>query len=188
MFIEQFVFSFSLHSALGVLVMMMNYWWNFFPPFPRLPSSIPWVFVLVVSFLWSPSCCRAIAICLRLNCESLPSWLRCFNPRERDSNYEFTIFNGAVVGWLCGQMMEDARECQFSLFRVTSQFTVDISTKCPEECYKIFSVLFAANVSCTVSGKSSRSEKRRRRAESKELCKSSAFRFFFGADVYENGN
>lgn len=38
-------FSFSLRSALGVLVMMMNYWWNSFPSFST------------VAFFYSPSLC-----------------------------------------------------------------------------------------------------------------------------------
>lgn len=170
-------FSASLSSRARVLVMMMNYWWNSFSSLPRRRILFPFLFHSFI--LWPPSCCRAIEICLRTN--PTPILITMFQSNEipiMSSQHQMELF---LDRW-----WKTPSRMPIQLFRVTRNFTVDISTKVQKNVIKYFSMLFAANVSRSiVSGISSTSRKRRCQAESTELQDE---RFFFGADVYENGN
>lgn len=178
MFIEQFVF-FLLRSALEP---EFWWWWWIIDEILFPPCHIVVFFFLLLfhSFiLWPPSCCRAIEICLRTN--PTPILITMFQSNEipiMSSQYQMELF---LDRW-----WKTPSRMPIQLFRVTRNFTVDISTKVQKNVIKYFSMLFAANVSRSiVSGISSTSRKRRCQAESTELQDE---RFFFGADVYENGN
>lgn len=125
-------FSASLSSRARVLVMMMNYWWNSFSSLPRrilFPSSIPLFYFMAAELLpgdWDLSADEADKSDSHLDYDVSIEW---------DSNYEFTISNGAVSG----QMMEDAEPNANSAVPCDSQFYCRHQHESPEECYKIFS-------------------------------------------------
>lgn len=105
----------------------------------------------------------------------------------RDSNYEFTIFNGAVWGAVV-KRTDDGRSSEMSiqLFRPTLGNSLTSAWTSRGKCIyvrKNFCVV-CGNVSSTLSRKSSTEETGGVKRKARN-CKSSAF---FGADVYENGN
>lgn len=170
-------------------VMMMNYWWMFF----FCSASFRFVFYVFLAvrihfcystFILLPSSrCRAIEICLWNHCDSHLD----YDVSISDSNYEFTIFNGAVWGSAVERTDDEraqlAGKCQFSCSPQISWH----QHESPEKCIyaiKYFVCCLRLRKQSTISIKSSAPAQNPESIE-REL---QAERFFSGPSVYENGS
>lgn len=136
------------------------------------------------TFILLPSSrCRAIEICLWNHCDSHLD----YDVSISDSNYEFTIFNGAVWGSAVERTDDEraqlAGKCQFSCSPQISWH----QHESPEKCIyaiKYFVCCLRLRKQSTISIKSSAPAQNPESIE-REL---QAERFFSGPSVYENGS